>query len=372
MQAVAERDHGRGLVAVDHLGEALQRLARVVGRQQAGRARQRPSPFRGAGRRRSARPRSASRARPTCRRGTPCRRSRWSGPGSRRRRDAPASARAYEFPLVAPRDRARPPPRAAGPRVRSPHTASAPISSRTGTDSGETLIKRLMPDSSLDAAQKIAEPRDVEKPCGRIRPRRLEQDVVRVVAAQHVVDEVGRDGDLAAGLLAPADGGARPGRRSRATWRNVRFIRFDSASQASRSSPSMSSANSWPRSRRPSAMSADMSPSPHTASRSRWRRSPAGWRRRGRAGASAACRASGGRGGPRTDRRRDNGGLPRGKVSISTSSRAGMTERSLLQLQPLAQPASAAAPKRAGPPAWRARARRGASRAGTCRRRSSG
>ena len=33
VQAVAERDHGRGLVAVDDLGEALQRLARVVGRQ---------------------------------------------------------------------------------------------------------------------------------------------------------------------------------------------------------------------------------------------------------------------------------------------------------------------------------------------------
>ena len=33
VQAVAERYHGRGLVAVDDLGEALQRLARVVGRQ---------------------------------------------------------------------------------------------------------------------------------------------------------------------------------------------------------------------------------------------------------------------------------------------------------------------------------------------------
>ena len=61
-----------------------------------------------------------------------------------------------------------------------------------------------MPDSSLHAAQKIAEPRDVEKPCGRIRPRRLDEDVVRVVAAQHVIDEVRRHGDLASRLLAPA------------------------------------------------------------------------------------------------------------------------------------------------------------------------
>ena len=90
----------RGLVAVDDLGEALQRLARVVGRQELAAARRRPSPSRGAGRRRSARPRSASRARPTCRPGTPSRRSRWSGPGNRRRRDAPASARAYGFLLL--------------------------------------------------------------------------------------------------------------------------------------------------------------------------------------------------------------------------------------------------------------------------------
>ncbi len=59
-----------------------------------------------------------------------------------------------------------------------------------------------MPDSSLDAAQKIAEPRDVEQPCCRVGPGGLEEDVARVVPAQDVVDEVRGHRDLAPRLLA--------------------------------------------------------------------------------------------------------------------------------------------------------------------------
>ncbi len=59
-----------------------------------------------------------------------------------------------------------------------------------------------MPDSAVDAAQKVAESRDVQKACGRVGPGGLQENVVRVVPAQHVVDEIGRQGDLAPGLLA--------------------------------------------------------------------------------------------------------------------------------------------------------------------------
>ena len=66
---------------------------------------------------------------------------------------------------------------------------------------------------------------------------------------------------------------------------------------------------------------------PTRASRSRWRRSPEAVRRRGRAAASAACRASDARGVPRTDRRRDSA-APRAGRSRSAPRRArGCTER---------------------------------------------
>ena len=74
-------------------------------------------------------------------------------------------------------------------------------------------VQRLMPDCALDAAQKVAEPRDVEKARGRIGPGGLQQNVVGIVPAQHVVDEVGRHRDLASGFLRGRGGGARQGRR---------------------------------------------------------------------------------------------------------------------------------------------------------------
>ena len=78
------------------------------------------------------------------------------------------------------------------------------------------------------------------KPGGGIRARRAQQNMVGLVLAQHVVDEIGRDRELAAGFFlageAPLD---QPGDDG-AGLRNVRFISADSASHASRSSPSMS------------------------------------------------------------------------------------------------------------------------------------
>ena len=61
-------------------------------------------------------------------------------------------------------------------------------------------VERLVADVALDSPQEVAEPGDIQQAGGRIRPGRLQQNVARIVLAQHVVDEVRRDGDLAAAL----------------------------------------------------------------------------------------------------------------------------------------------------------------------------
>ena len=58
-----------------------------------------------------------------------------------------------------------------------------------------------MDDSAPDAREHVGQTANVEQTRCRIGPRRAEQDVVGLVPAQHVIDEVGRDGDLPAGLL---------------------------------------------------------------------------------------------------------------------------------------------------------------------------
>src|SRR5689334_2642133 len=62
-------------------------------------------------------------------------------------------------------------------------------------------IEPLMHDSPADAGEHRAEPSNVEKAAGGIGPGRLQENVVGFMAAEHVVDEIGRDGDLAARLL---------------------------------------------------------------------------------------------------------------------------------------------------------------------------
>ena len=63
------------------------------------------------------------------------------------------------------------------------------------------VVERRVDDVALDSRKHLAEAADVEKAGRRILPRGAQQDVVGLVAAQHVVDEVGRDGHLAPGLL---------------------------------------------------------------------------------------------------------------------------------------------------------------------------
>ena len=231
-----------GVEAVDDRGEAFAASRACRRAAAAGRARRRPSPSPGAGRRRSARPRPASRARPTGRRRSvlPQTEIGWSWKSSKREA---LRLQLEHCGLPSPSPRRSAPAAASRSRLLARRAPTPPpCRSRAGSaPTAATRLERLMPDSALDAAKEITEPRDVQEPCGRIGPRCLEQDVVRVVAAQHVVDEVGGDGDLAAGLLAARVAPLDQAGDDRAAWRNVRFIRLDSASQASRSSPSMSS-----------------------------------------------------------------------------------------------------------------------------------
>src|SRR5262249_56617252 len=63
------------------------------------------------------------------------------------------------------------------------------------------MVESLMDDSVPDAREHFAEPADVEQAGSGVRPRGTQEDMVGLVLAQNVVDEVGRDRDLAARFL---------------------------------------------------------------------------------------------------------------------------------------------------------------------------
>src|SRR6185295_19906818 len=60
-----------------------------------------------------------------------------------------------------------------------------------------------MPDSSADPLQKAAQASDIDQASCGIGEGSLEENVIGLVLAQHVVDEIGGDGHLPAGLLLP-------------------------------------------------------------------------------------------------------------------------------------------------------------------------
>jgi len=60
------------------------------------------------------------------------------------------------------------------------------------------MIECLMHDSTLDTREHFAEPAHVKKSGRGIGTRRAQQDVIGLMAAQHVVDEIGRNRQLAA------------------------------------------------------------------------------------------------------------------------------------------------------------------------------
>src|SRR5262245_45460005 len=58
-----------------------------------------------------------------------------------------------------------------------------------------------MDDSAFDAREHFAQPPNVEETGRGIRPRGTQKDVIGLVAAEHVIDQVGRDRHLTARFL---------------------------------------------------------------------------------------------------------------------------------------------------------------------------
>ena len=132
---------------------------------------------------------------------------------------------------------ARPPPcRRAPAPCRSP-AAPARRAARCGR-------ARRYVDAALGAPQQVAEPAQVGEAAGRVLAGGAQQDVVGLVLAQRVVDQVGAEGRPGGGLLlAGKRRSIRPA--ITATLRKERRSMVNSSIHASRSSPSMSSSNSW-------------------------------------------------------------------------------------------------------------------------------
>jgi hypothetical protein len=77
---------------------------------------------------------------------------------------------------------------------------SRPTMTSTGTAIGETRSSSTWSIVPGGAVEQAGEAADVGHPLARVVPGGAQQQVVGLVAAQHVVDEVGREGDLLARL----------------------------------------------------------------------------------------------------------------------------------------------------------------------------
>ena len=76
--------------------------------------------------------------------------------------------------------------------------------------------------------EQIAQPPDISQPRARIGPGRFEQDMVGFVFPQHVIDQVGREGDLLAGLalarMLPLDQAADHGDLAKGAPQQMRIL----------------------------------------------------------------------------------------------------------------------------------------------------
>src|SRR3954452_7860636 len=63
------------------------------------------------------------------------------------------------------------------------------------------MVERLMDDPSPDAREHVTEATDVEKARRGIRAGGAQEDMVALMLAEHIVDEIGGDGDLTTRFL---------------------------------------------------------------------------------------------------------------------------------------------------------------------------
>ena len=179
-----------------------ERVSRCRRAAASGRGRRRPSPSRGAGRRRPGRPAPrATGPRLVGGHRNACRRQSESRPRRRRSRDGLGDQVASAARPGS--SRARRPARAAGRSPGSPAPRTA-----TGASSAPWRMRPLMR-ASISPRRATS-----TRPCAASLARAAQQQMVRLVAAQHVVDEVGGEADLAPALLRRRGSAARSGRRS--------------------------------------------------------------------------------------------------------------------------------------------------------------
>ena len=213
VEAVAERHHDARLPAAERVGEPVERGRGVPGRHQPAALGGRRCPSRDAGRRRRA---GRPRARPARRTGRAAGARRRDGAAPAVTRCASSAAdlhcgamflrcTAGHIGLLAAVASATSASVSASSASSSAsvRTLSRPISSSTGTASGETRSSADMADAARHAAEHAGEAAEIGQAAGGIGARRAQQDVVGLVPAQHVVDQVGVDGDLAAVCSAP-------------------------------------------------------------------------------------------------------------------------------------------------------------------------
>ena len=279
-------------------GQPRQGLGRVVGRQQLA--------ARGVGRallqvqvgdhQGAARPPATARPGGRSRTASPARRSAHRAAVAGRDvegelRAGAAHAIASSIRAVSEADSASSPTRRrASARGRSP-AASAPRRATAWSGRSCRIRPLIRASSSPSRARSI-------RPARRVGPGAAQQQVVRLVAAQHVVDQVGGEGDLAAGLLLagkpPLDQARRSGRtglKARLHHRALRQPGFQVVAQhVLRNSSPMS---------RPSIGSSDQTAHGVVVGR----RSPAARRPAAPAGGSAAWPGWCAPAAPRTDRR---------------------------------------------------------------------
>ncbi len=185
----------RGIERGDLGGQAAERVGGVVGRQELARARRRPSPF--------SRCRSATtsvRARLQPKRAGGAQQDARPRPALRPRRRIGCVRRRSARSCASPRrSRSRPRQRGSSRARRARRALPADLQVIIGTENGDRWSRRLMTDAALDRAPAAGRGgRRRPAPWPRRRARAAQQQMVGLVAAQHVVDQVGGEADLAA------------------------------------------------------------------------------------------------------------------------------------------------------------------------------
>ena len=213
-------------------------------------------------------------------------------------------------------------------------TNSLPMPAMMAMAKGEIRRRRCVPDMALDGDQEVGEAADVGQADRGLGARGPQQHVVRLVLAQHVVDQVRAEGDLPPGLLLardaaldqPGDDGTvaeGPAHQRALGHPLLELVAQDVDARTDREHPL------------PGAGSRRQGSSP-------WPRSPAAAGHAAPSAGSAACPASAARSARRSSRRPDSAGPARAKVSTRSSSGAG-TRRPPLPAPPaIRAPAPAA------------------------------